>query len=44
MIKGKKKNWSARHPDALPARASRIAKSEERYAKAEHTVHIDKHL
>ena len=33
--KGKKKNLSARHPDALPARASRIAKSEKRFhAKA----------
>ena len=31
-IKGEKKNLSARHPDALPARASRIAKSEERFS------------
>ena len=29
--KGERKNWSARHPDALPARAIRIAKSEERF-------------
>ena len=35
-IKGEKKDPSARHPDALPARAIRIAKSEERFrAKAE---------
>ena len=34
--KGEKKDLGARHPDALPARAIRIAKSEERFrAKAE---------
>ena len=34
--KGERKNWGARHPGALPARASFIAKSEERFrAKAE---------
>ena len=33
---GKRKRADARHPDALPARAIRIAKSEERFrAKAE---------